>query len=69
MSDLAIFGIPRVLSVGIAAGLVGVGTVVVPVRAQSPQLRVEEWTVPWPDSRPRDPYAAPDGRVWFVGQQ
>ncbi len=27
-----------------------------------------EWEVPWPDTRPRDPFAAPDGRVWFVGQ-
>lgn len=29
---------------------------------------VTEWQVPWPDARPRDPYVAPDGRVWFVGQ-
>ncbi len=29
---------------------------------------VTEWKVPWPDSRPRDPAVAPDGRVWFVGQ-
>ncbi len=29
---------------------------------------VREWDVPWPNSRPRDPYVAPDGRVWFVGQ-
>jgi virginiamycin B lyase len=36
--------------------------------AQAPDLTLTEWTVPWPDTRPRDPYAAPDGRVWFVGQ-
>lgn len=30
---------------------------------------VTEWTVPWENSRPRDPFVAPDGRVWFVGQQ
>ncbi len=30
---------------------------------------IEQWTVPWPESRPRDPYVAPDGRVWFVGQR
>ena len=29
---------------------------------------LNEWAVPWEDSRPRDPYVAPDGRVWFVGQ-
>jgi len=31
-------------------------------------LEISEWTVPWPGTRPRDPYAGPDGRVWFVGQ-
>jgi len=29
---------------------------------------ITEWPVPWPDTRPRDPYLAPDGKVWFVGQ-
>lgn len=27
-----------------------------------------EWEVPWPNTRPRDPWVGPDGRVWFVGQ-
>lgn len=31
-------------------------------------VSIEEWEVPWADSRPRDPYVSPDGRVWFVGQ-
>jgi virginiamycin B lyase len=31
-------------------------------------LTIKEWSVPWKDSRPRDPYVAPDGTVWFVGQ-
>ena len=35
--------------------------------AQAPTA-VSEWKVPWPDTRPRDPAVAPDGRVWFVGQ-
>ena len=30
---------------------------------------IQEWTVPWEKSRPRDLYVAPDGLVWFVGQQ
>jgi virginiamycin B lyase len=30
---------------------------------------IKEWTVPWEGTRPRDPYVAPDGKVWFVGQQ
>ena len=34
----------------------------------SPPLQIEEWTVPWEKSRPRDPYADAQGRVWFVGQ-
>lgn len=29
---------------------------------------IDEWTVPWSNTRPRDPYVAPDGRIWFVGQ-
>lgn len=37
--------------------------------AQGPsQPAIEEHSVPWANSRPRDPYVAPDGRVWFVGQ-
>ncbi len=30
---------------------------------------ITEWLVPYEASRPRDPYVAPDGRVWFVGQR
>lgn len=30
---------------------------------------IREWQVPYEDSRPRDPYVGPDGRVWFVGQR
>lgn len=32
-------------------------------------IEIDEWKVPWEDTRPRDPYLAPDGRVWFVGQK
>ena len=41
-----------------------------PIRAAADTVAVAitEWTVPWEKSRPRDPYVAPDGRVWFVGQ-
>jgi virginiamycin B lyase len=31
-------------------------------------VEIREWTVPWADSRPRDPYVDSKGRVWFVGQ-
>ena len=43
--------------------------------AQQPQAtatgepQIREWQVPYPESRPRDPYVGPDGRVWFVGQR
>lgn len=30
---------------------------------------ITEWKVPWEGSRPRDPFVAPDGKVWFVGQE
>ena len=40
-----------------AAGAVGTDSV-----------RIDEWTVPWEKSRPRDPHVDPQGRVWFVGQ-
>ena len=32
-------------------------------------IEIREWTVPWENSRPRDPYVGPEGRVWFVGQR
>ena len=37
-----------------------------PLQAQEPDIT--EWFVPWENTRPRDPYVAPDGNVWFVGQ-
>jgi virginiamycin B lyase len=36
--------------------------------ADSAAVEITEWRVPWERSRPRDPYVAGDGRVWFVGQ-
>ena len=32
------------------------------------QVPIKEWPVPYPDSRPRDPYVDGQQRVWFVGQ-
>jgi len=37
--------------------------------AEPAAVDVREWPVPWEESRPRDPYVAPDGSVWFVGQR
>ncbi len=33
------------------------------------EIGIAEWEVPWENSRPRDPYVAPDGKIWFVGQR
>jgi virginiamycin B lyase len=37
--------------------------------AQQGTISINEWRVPWERSRPRDPFMAPNGRVWFVGQE
>lgn len=37
-------------------------------KASAVEVSIQEWIVPWPNSRPRDPAVAADGRVWFVGQ-
>lgn len=58
------------IAVMIAALLPGL-TTVLGAQATTPGMftaRVREWTVPWPDSRPRDPIADDQGRTWFVGQ-
>lgn len=39
-----------------------------PASAQE-TVQIREWPVPWEDSRPRDPYVGPEGRIWFVGQR
>ena len=41
----------------------------VPATAQHlQQIQIDEWQVPWEESRPRDPFVGPNGKVWFVGQ-
>lgn len=32
------------------------------------ELEITEWSVPFADTRPRDPFVAADGTVWFNGQ-
>ncbi len=36
--------------------------------SRAAEITIQEWPVPWENTRPRDPFVAPDGRVWFVGQ-
>jgi virginiamycin B lyase len=40
----------------------------IPTTASAAPVEIEEWDIPWEASRPRDPFVAPDGRVWFNGQ-
>jgi virginiamycin B lyase len=56
-------GIRRVGAGAAAALLLAAGR----VSAQGP-VDIKEWPVPWERTQPRDPYVAPDGKVWFVGQ-
>jgi len=35
--------------------------------AKSP-IHITEWSVNWENTRPRDPFAVSENRVWFVGQ-
>lgn len=59
---------PLALALALAALLPAGG------RAQSPRVAVgavsesRTWSTPWDGTRPRDPYADQQGRVWFVGQ-
>ena len=38
-------------------------------QALAAPIEITEWEVPWADTRPRDPFVAPDGGIWFVGQK
>ncbi|MCW5725668.1 MAG: lyase [Maricaulaceae bacterium] len=38
--------------------------------ADEPQtITIEEWDIPWENTRPRDPYTIDAETIWFVGQQ
>jgi virginiamycin B lyase len=56
----------RIASIIFAASLLLAG---VAQADEMSKVEIQEWLVPWEDSRPRDPYVDPDGRVWFVGQR
>jgi len=51
-----------------AAALAALAAVGEPHTAAAQAGVITEWKVPWPQTRPRDPYLDPQGRVWFVGQ-
>lgn len=59
----------RPLILGAALSVIGDAPQLVGQQAQTlAPLSITEWKVPWANSRPRDPYVAADGKVWFVGQ-
>ena len=53
---------PRLVFVALA-----VAAAAAPGAAQQ-ATTIQEWNVPWANTRPRDPYLDRQGRVWFVGQ-
>ena len=57
----------RIALLALLALLLGAAPAVAFSQAGAP-VQIREWQVPWPDTRPRDPAVAPDGRIWFVGQ-
>ena len=59
---------PLVVCVALVALTAGAERAVAQHAATVAPLVVTEWKVPWANTRPRDPYIAADGKVWFVGQ-
>lgn len=39
-----------------------------PLQAGLDSVKIQEWKVPWENTRPRDPSVDKQGNVWFVGQ-
>src|SRR5690606_11044584 len=46
----------------------GLAAPAAPEEAARPPVALREWKVPWPGTRPRDPFAVRADAVWFVGQ-
>jgi len=60
----------RILLTAAALTLVTpVATAAQDFEASNDGVTIEEWTVPYEESRPRDPFAASAEEVWFVGQR
>lgn len=60
---------PTALVATTLAALITVLTVPATAVDAQQSVEIKEWQVPWEESRPRDPYVGPEGRVWFVGQR
>lgn len=59
---------PLLLLLGLASGSPAAAQEQEAGAQDAPPVALREWTVPWPRSRPRDPFAASAESVWFVGQ-
>jgi len=61
--------LPLPLVAGLALATLASGEISAQQQAQGPTEgpSVQEWAVEW-GGRSRDPFVAPDGKVWFVGQ-
>ena len=59
-----------VLALGLSAVLaLSASPAVLAQETHGATVDIHEWAVPYEESRPRDPYVAPDGTIWFVGQR
>jgi virginiamycin B lyase len=54
------------LALSVVAGQAAFAQVTRAAGATASEFRA--WTIPWEGTRPRDPFADRQGRVWFVGQ-
>lgn len=52
----------------LAAVMAAAGLLAPQAHAGPTGASIQEWPVPWEETRPRDPAVAPDGDIWFVGQ-
>ncbi len=52
----------------LSASLIFLCSLLPVVVGASESVVIEEWVVPWPQTRPRDPFDDGNGRTWFVGQ-
>src|SRR5262245_66114384 len=55
--------LPRVLACAILVAFAALG-----LRAASSEVLIREWDCPTANSHPHDPAVAPDGSLWYTGQ-
>jgi virginiamycin B lyase len=59
---------PREVYMRVMLGLVATALTGIATAQPLPDPQIDYWTVPWENSRPRDPDLDRNGLVWFVGQ-